>query len=695
MHILQYLLLSAVVCGHIEQYNYRVKRLIVDNFDSRSSDVRTTKVLIIGSGIAGLEAARLLQQNGVETIVLEARNRTGGRVWSIRSKNNLILDMGARYIHGQYGSIPSGLLTNPVWDLTRSANISICFGEPHDFLGTYPLHYSNILVQKWYDEYMLFVREETRMSSSNISFADYVNLFAQKKKFNEKQRSTLYNFAYFTIADREGTELESISAKGYLDRSSVFYGEEPVICDIGFMAITDYLAKNLTNIRFGEIVTKIDYNKNLVKVSTKNGQIYQAEFVLITVPLGVLKSKQIEFNPQLPQWKLDAIDRIGFGYYEKIYLLWDQVWWNTTDYYFFQSASKSINLRYWITANKWNGKPGITCFFAGKAVSSLTWKQNKNETVKDILDTLQKMFPNIKITPPTEIYMSNWNEDPFSYGSYSYISVNQKYEDPFRLSEPINNRLLFAGEATNTDTYGYTHGALLSARREELVMHIIFHIFLIIMIFINVIGCQDACSSRNNSCTRIGRNHFYHERNIGLMGNGYQIPNTMIEHLMTIGLFIIFYMALYHLWSNSISMPSNEDYINMLTNEIEEENCGQFVSGFWLGRYYQYDRFYEPYQFSLSFDSQTREVNGNGVDDIGKFVVNGIYSINTNRLAIIKTYREETENSTENVGHNITIQVAWNSNQYHFEGKWFIKTRNYSGDGRIELKFEKSFRAMA
>ncbi|CAF1096719.1 unnamed protein product [Adineta steineri] len=654
MHILQYLLLSAVVCGHLEQYNYRVKRLIVDNFDSRSSDVRTTKVLIIGSGIAGLEAARLLQQNGVETIVLEARNRTGGRVWSIRSKNNLMLDMGARYIHGQYGSIPSGLLTNPIWDLTRSANISICFGEPHDFLGTYPLYYSNILVQKWYDEYMLFVREETRISSSNISFADYVNLFAQKKHFNEKQRSTLYNFAYFTIADREGTELESISAKGYLDRSSVFYGEEPVICDTGFMAITDYLAKNLTNIRFGEIVTKIDYNKNLVKVSTKNGQIYQAEFVLITVPLGVLKSKQIEFNPQLPQWKLDAIDRIGFGYYEKIYLLWDQVWWNTADYYFFQSASKSINLRYWITANKWNGKPFITCLFAGKAVSSLTWKQNKNETVKDILDTLQKMFPNIKITPPTEIYMSNWNEDPFSYGSYSYISVNQKYEDPFRLSETINNRLLFAGEATNTDTYGYTHGALLSARREV---------------------------------TRL--------LNIGLMGNGYQIPNTMIEHLVTIGLFIVFYMALYQLWSNSISMPSNEDYINMLTNEIEEENCDQFVSGFWLSRYYQYDRFYRPHQFSLSFDSQTRQVNGNGVDDIGKFVVNGIYSINTNRLAIVKTYREETENSTENFGHNITIQVAWNSNQYHFEGKWFIKTRNYSGDGRIELKFEKSFRAMA
>ncbi|CAF1096756.1 unnamed protein product [Adineta steineri] len=478
MHILQYLLLSAVVCGHLQQHNSRVKRSTVNDFDSRSSDIPTTKVLIIGSGISGLEAARLLQQNGVATIVLEARNRTGGRVWSIRSKNNLTLDMGAHSINGIYGSIPSGLLTNPLWDLTRSANISACPTGQHDFFGSYPVYYSSIVVQKWYDEYMLFVREATRISSSNISFADYVNLFAEKKKFDEKQRSTFYNFVYFKIGDKHGAELESISAKGSLDLTTVHYGKMHAVCNKGFMAITDYLAKNLTNIRFEEIVTKIDYHKNFVKVSTKSGQIYRAEFVLITVPLGVLKSKQIEFNPQLPQWKLDAIDRIGFGHYEKIYLLWDHVWWNTNDFYLFQSSSKLINLKYLITANKWNGKPSIECIFSGKTISSLTWKQNKNETVKDILDNLQRMFPNIKIAPPTEIHMSNWNEDPFSYGSYSYISINQKYEDPFYLSEPINNRLLFAGDGTSTDNYGCAHGALLSARREVTRLLYVYNVLL-------------------------------------------------------------------------------------------------------------------------------------------------------------------------------------------------------------------------
>ncbi|CAF4593902.1 unnamed protein product, partial [Rotaria magnacalcarata] len=90
---------------------------------NRLQEGNTVQVLIIGAGISGLEAARLLRQNGIKILVLEARNRTGGRIWSIRSKTNRILEMGASFIHGIDGSIPSGFLTNPVWDLVREANI--------------------------------------------------------------------------------------------------------------------------------------------------------------------------------------------------------------------------------------------------------------------------------------------------------------------------------------------------------------------------------------------------------------------------------------------------------------------------------------------------------------------------------------------------------------------------------------------
>ncbi|UJR11112.1 hypothetical protein I4U23_015294 [Adineta vaga] len=440
MLILQLFFFCAYAYGYTEQLHSEVKQ------SSETSTTMSTKVLIIGAGIAGLEATRLLEQNGIQTIVLEARNRTGGRVHSIRSKNGLMLDMGARFIHGLRGSIPSGQLTNPIWDYIREVNIPTCTTGQHDFLGLGPSTDSIFLLtlQHWYVEYSAFVREQTRSASSNVSFAYYVNLFAQQRNLSSEQHDALYYFAYFTIADREGAELEAIGAKGYLDLTSVNYGEEPVICDAGYMAITDRLAKDLKDIRLNQIVTKINYTDNIVHVFTEDGQIYRADYVLLTVPLGVLKSKGIEFYPTLPQWKLNAIDRIGFGHYEKIYLLWDQPWWNTTNFYFFRPPSiNSSELRFWASANKWNGVP-----------------------IKEIQTSLQAMFPHIVIPSPTEIYMSNWNADPFSHGSYAYISINQSYEDPFRLSEPIQSRLLFAGEATSTDNYGYSHGALITARRE-------------------------------------------------------------------------------------------------------------------------------------------------------------------------------------------------------------------------------------
>ena len=163
---------------------------------------------------------------------------------------------------------------------------------------------------------------------------------------------------------------------------------------------------------------------------------------------------------------MNAIDRIGFGYYEKVILLWDQTWWNFTNFYFFRPSSQATEYRFWATANEWKGRPSITCFLSGRAVSSLNWAQSRDEIVNQVRGTLQNMFPNLLIPAPTEVYMSDWNEDPFSRGSYAYISVNQTYDDPFRLSEPIEDRLLFAGEATSTDLYGYAHGALLTARRE-------------------------------------------------------------------------------------------------------------------------------------------------------------------------------------------------------------------------------------
>jgi monoamine oxidase len=99
---------------------------------NRLKDISTAQASVIGVGIWGIEAARLLQKNGIKTVILEAQNRAGGRIWSIHSKNGHLFDMGARYIHGIHGSIPSALLTNPIWDFTPEARIRTRATEQKD-----------------------------------------------------------------------------------------------------------------------------------------------------------------------------------------------------------------------------------------------------------------------------------------------------------------------------------------------------------------------------------------------------------------------------------------------------------------------------------------------------------------------------------------------------------------------------------
>ena len=203
-----------------------------------SKEALVSQVLIIGGGIAGLEVARLLRENGIESLVLEGRNRTGGRIWSIRSKTGLMLDFGASFIHGIDGSIPSGLLTNPIWDLVRQGKIPTHQRQSR----SYPVDDENLIIPQ-----------------SNLSFAYYAQLFsAQKNLTAEKQQESFFTHLYFMIGNVEGAELDTINAKSYLDLTSVHYGEWHILEQ------TDYLSRDLTNIRLQQIVTTINNTDQFV-----------------------------------------------------------------------------------------------------------------------------------------------------------------------------------------------------------------------------------------------------------------------------------------------------------------------------------------------------------------------------------------------------------------------------------------------
>ncbi|CAF5091265.1 unnamed protein product, partial [Rotaria sp. Silwood1] len=73
----------------------------------------------------------------------------------------------------------------------------------------------------------------------------------------------------------------------------------------------------------------------------------------------------------------------------------------------------------------------------------------------------------------------------------------------------------------------------------------------------------------------------------------------------------------------------------------------------------------------------------------GIFTIDGVFSSQTHRMDLIKTYERDTGNSNENIGHQVTLQLTWNSDHNQFEGKWFVRTSNYRGEGIFELKLDE------
>lgn len=118
-----------------------------------------------------------------------------------------------------------------------------------------------------------------------------------------------------------------------------------------------------------------------------------------------------------------------------------------------------------------------------------------------------------------------------------------------------------------------------------------------------------------------------------------------------------------------------------------------FQSGIWTGRYLQYGRWHGPHEMSLRFDPHSTIISGWGSDDVGKFTVKGIYSHQTRRIGLTKTYQPGADKKTQHLGHDAEIQLTETVRQTStqlFEGKWYVQTLQYHGEDKFQLSFDRN-----
>jgi monoamine oxidase len=234
------------------------------------------------------------------------------------------------------------------------------------------------------------------------------------------------------------------------------------------------------NVRKKSNVKKIAYapenTGSASNIVCEDGSVIEADYIVSTIPLGVLKQHNILFEPGLPDWKMGAIQRIGFGILNKVVLVYEEAFWDQgrdifgalrnpanrfsldqTDYFtqrgrFFQ----------WFNCTGTTGLPTLLALMAGDAAFSTESTPN-DVLISEATKVLRTVF-GPKVPNPVEAVVTRWGQDQFARGSYSYTGPNFQPDDYEVMAKPIGN-LFFAGEHTCGTHPATVHGAYISGLR--------------------------------------------------------------------------------------------------------------------------------------------------------------------------------------------------------------------------------------
>jgi monoamine oxidase len=415
--------------------------------------------VVIGAGMAGLAAADRLADEGERVTVVEARDRLGGRIHSIRPWKGVTLDAGASWMRGEQN--------NPLADLVREAGA--------------PTAVFNRATETAYDpkgRRLLFDRHRRNMEDVNLLHEHmyWANVGASSQASIEEGIAQALHDANLvrgrardageivhrlTEADHGASADEvAFTAVGALHE---FSGDDVVFPE-GMGRLTEYLAQGL-DVRPGHVVQSVSHDGRgvTVRAAAPHGPVtLTADRVLVTLPLGVLKAGQVAFEPALPEDKLDAVRKLGSGRLDKLFLLFDEVFWGDAEV-IVNLGTEEGTWFHWYAGQRVMGAPVLATRNGGGAARFLA-RMGDEEVVEHAMASLRAMFR--KAPDPLDHYLTHWSDDPFARGSFSYTAVGSGDTDRLALGRPVDDRLFFAGEATEIEHAATVHGALLSGRRE-------------------------------------------------------------------------------------------------------------------------------------------------------------------------------------------------------------------------------------
>jgi monoamine oxidase len=422
-----------------------------------NTESRSPNVLVIGAGIAGLAAARELQENGFQVTVLEGRDRIGGRIYTDRTLG-FPVDLGASWIHGIKGNPIHTLAQEWESPLIRTDwNSILAYNSKGKQISDRDIDTSYKLYKKIRDR----AKSLAKNSQQDLSFAAAIEKILPSQTLTPHQSKLVKWWFNCEFVLEIGADLEHISS-WWVDEGESFEGGDYIFPQ-GYDQIIHKLAQNL-DIQLQQKVREINYTNCGVSITT-NGSNFTADAAIVTLPLGVLKSGTIKFSPQLPTHKQEAFNRLNMATFNKMILKFPQQFW-PKEYHGFDYLDEGepdffAEFLNWAIYSQNSALIAYTGGSFAKNIEQLS----EIQITERIMRVLRRIYGD-RIPDPESVIITRWHTDPFAFGSYSHIPVGGNSTDRDLLAEPVGDCLFFAGEATSRDHPATTHGAYLSGIRE-------------------------------------------------------------------------------------------------------------------------------------------------------------------------------------------------------------------------------------
>lgn len=420
------------------------------------------EVIIIGAGIAGLTAARRLVEAGRRVVLLEARDRIGGRIHTLHEAGWPVpVEAGAEFIHGEPRQLldaihAAGLATDDV----TGEHYHIADGKPQ------PLNFEQIW-EKVFDRMR-------QVGDSDMSFAEFLARYCSDASVEVKTQATAY-VEGFDAADSARVSVrwlrESDEAQGG--------GEEASRIRTGYGQLVRWLLDTCGtanfSLRLGHVVSSIRWQPGRVQVEgiTPDGMTFaplMARYAVITLPVSLLQLSpgalgSVAFEPDLAD-KRAALAGLRMGAVVKIVLGFREAFWHTMGLSSlgFLHTPESPLMTWWTTLPV--ESPVLTAWCGGPAAHSLAGRDDR-AVVDEALTTLTRNLRQKEEYLRSLLqswHVFDWQADPFARGAYSYLAAGGM-NAPTSLAEPVAGTLFFAGEATDTLQAGTVAGALASGHR--------------------------------------------------------------------------------------------------------------------------------------------------------------------------------------------------------------------------------------